>query len=160
MTAITQKLEQAYKQAPWRTQVQWSGMFLLVVISFVMVAGLYLSISAQAATAGLDIQDLQVQKDETTRRMADLRNQLAYLTSDQVMEKRAKDLGFNLNRIDDPTYLIIPNYAGRELASMAPPPGLDMIPSPVLRPAYIQSLWEWLFQGVLSYSDPSLGANQ
>jgi len=160
MTAITQKLEQAYKPAPGRTQVQWSGMFLLVVISFVMVAGLYLSISAQAATAGLDIQDLQVQKDETTRRMADLRNQLAYLTSDQVMEKRAKDLGFKLNRIDDPTYLIIPNYAGRELASMAPPPGLDMIPSPVLRPAYIQSLWEWLFQGVLSYSDPSLGANQ
>lgn len=160
MTAIAHKLEQAYRQAPWRSQAQWSGMFLLVVISFVMVAGLYLSISAQAATAGLDIQDLQVQKDETTRRSADLRNQLAYLSSDAVMEKRAKDLGYKLNRIDEPTYLIIPRYAGRETANMAPPPGLDMIPSPVLRPAYTQSLWEWLFQGVLSYTDPSLGVTQ
>jgi cell division protein FtsL len=157
MTAITHKLEQAYRQAPWRTQVQWSGMFLMVLISIVMIAGLYLSISAQAATAGLDIQDLQVQKDETTRRSADLRNQLAYLTSDTVMAARAKELGYKLNRIDEPTYLIIPNYAGREKANLAPPPGLDMIPSPVLRPAYTQSLWEWLFQGVLSYTDPSLG---
>lgn len=160
MTAIAHKLEQAYRQAPWRSQAQWSGMFLLVVISFVMVAGLYLSISAQAATAGLDIQDLQVEKDETTRRSADLRNQLAYLSSDAVMEKRAKELGYKLNRIDEPTYLIIPRYSGRETANMAPPPGLDMIPSPVLRPAYTQSLWEWLFQGVLSYTDPSLGVSQ
>jgi cell division protein FtsL len=157
MAAITQKLEQAYRQAPWRSQVQWSGMFLIFLVGFVMVAGLYLSISAQAATAGLEVQDLQVQKDETTRRTADLRNQLAYLTSDAVMVKRAKEMGFKLNRVDDPTYLIIPAYAGRNLASMAPPPGLDMIPSPALRPAYTQSIWEWLFQGVLSYSDPSVG---
>jgi hypothetical protein len=74
------------------------------------------------------------------------------------MEARAKELGYKLNRIDEPTYLIIPNYSGREKANLAPPPGLDMIPSPVLRPAYTQSLWEWLFQGVLSYTDPSLGA--
>ncbi|NMB56019.1 MAG: hypothetical protein GYA15_15105 [Leptolinea sp.] len=157
MTAITHRLEQAYKQAPWRTQVQWSGMFLLILIGIVLIAGLYLSISAQAATAGLDIQDLQVQKDETIRRTADLRNQLAYLTSDTVMEKRAKDLGYKLNRVDEPTYLIIPQYSGREVINLAPPPGLDMIPSPLLRPAYTQSLWEWLFQGVLSYTDPSLG---
>jgi cell division protein FtsL len=157
MAAITQKLEQAYRQAPWRTQVQWSGMFLIFLVGFVMIAGLYLSISAQAATAGLEVQDLQVQKDEITRRTADLRNQLAYLTSDSVMVKRAKAMGFKLNRIDDPTYLIINGYAGRNLANLAPPPGLDMIPSPALRPAYTQSLWEWLFQGVLSYSDPSVG---
>ncbi|HEX7556973.1 MAG TPA: hypothetical protein VF338_10145 [Leptolinea sp.] len=157
MTAITQKLTQAYRQAPWRSQVQWSGMFLLILIGFVLIAGLYLSISAQAATAGMDIQDLQVQKDETTRRSADLRNQLAYYSSDAVMAKRAKDLGFKLNQIDDPIYLIIPGYTGRDLANLAPPPGLDMIPSPVLRSAYTQSLWEWLFQGVLSYTDPSVG---
>jgi hypothetical protein len=132
-------------------------MFLLILIGIVLIAGLYLSISAQAATAGLDIQDLQVQKDETIRRTADLRNQLAYLTSDTVMEKRAKDLGYKLNRVDEPTYLIIPQYSGREVINLAPPPGLDMIPSPLLRPAYTQSLWEWLFQGVLSYTDPSLG---
>jgi cell division protein FtsL len=160
MTAITHKLEQAYRQAPWRMQAQWSGMFLLVVISFVLIAGLYLNISAQAATAGLDIQDLQVQKDETTRRSADLRNQLAYLTSDAVMQKRAKELGYRLNRIDEPTYMIIPGYAGRETVNMAPPPGLDMIPSSVMRPAYTQSLWEWLLQGALSYTDPSLGATR
>jgi cell division protein FtsL len=157
MAAITKKLEQAYRQAPWRTQVQWSGMFLIFLVGFVMVAGLYLSISAQAATAGLEVQDLQVQKDETTRRTADLRSQLAYLSSDNVMAQRAKGMGFKLNRIDEPTYLIISSYSGRTLANLAPPPGLDMIPFPVLRPAYTQSLWEWLFQGVLSYSDPTVG---
>lgn len=160
MAAITQKLEQAYRQAPWRSQVQWSGMFLIFLVGFVMVAGLYLSISAQAATAGLEVQDLQVQKDESIRRTADLRNQLAYLTSDVVMAKRAKEMGFKLNRVEDPTYLIINGYTGRKLADLAPPPGLDMIPSPVLKATYTQSLWEWLFKGVLSYSDPSLGGLQ
>jgi cell division protein FtsL len=159
MAAITQKLEQAYRQAPWRSQVQWSGLFLIFLVGFVMIAGVYLSISAQAATAGLEIQDLQVQKDETIRRTADLRNQLAYLTSDSVMTERANSLGYKLNRIEEPTYMIIAGYAGRSPANFAPPPGLDMIPSPVLRPAYTQSIWEYLFQGILSYSEPSFGVN-
>jgi cell division protein FtsL len=145
--AVHQRIFQAYKQAPWRTQLQWSGTFLLVLVTVVLIAGLYLSISARAATAGLEIQSLELLKEESSRNMADLRNQLAFLTSEAQMAKRAKDLGFRRKDASAPVYLVIPGYTGRKLALLAPPPGLDMITQPILKPAYTQSLWEWLYQG-------------
>jgi len=52
------RLLQAYKQAPWRVQLQWIGLFLLGLVLVAGITGLYLNISAQAATAGRKIQSL------------------------------------------------------------------------------------------------------
>ncbi len=150
--AVPQRIIQAYKQAPWRKQLQWSGTFLLVLVMGVLVAGLYLNISARAATAGLEIQSLEYSKEESTRNMADLRNQLAFLTSEAQMAKRAEALGFRRKNASDPVYLVIPGYTGRKLALLAPPPSLDMINQPIIKPAYTLSLWEWLYQGADTFS--------
>jgi len=53
---MAQNLIQAYRQAPWRTQLQWIGFFLLGLVIIVTVAGLYLSITAQSTTAGVEIK--------------------------------------------------------------------------------------------------------
>jgi hypothetical protein len=108
--ANVQNITQAYSQAPWRKQVQWIGSFLLVLVFVCLIAASYLNVTARAATAGREIQDMQVgqvetastkpdQKDyhsieELKRRGADLQAQLAYLLSEDTMQKRAKGLGF------------------------------------------------------------------
>jgi len=150
--AITEKIVQAHRQAPWRTQLQRAGIFLLFLVGGVLVAGVYLNISAQAATAGLEIQDLESRKEESLRRMADLKNSLAIYTSAPEMARRAKDLGFKAKTSLDPTYMIISGYPGRSVVILAPPPGPDMIPQPILKPIYTQSLWEFLFQGTLPFN--------
>ena len=46
---MKKKQIQAYKQTPWRVQLQWIGLFLLGLILVAAITGIYLSINAQAA---------------------------------------------------------------------------------------------------------------
>ncbi len=157
---FTNRFIQAYRQAPWRTQLQWSGLFLLGLVAAVCVAVVYLNISAQAATAGLEIQTLEAAKETSQRKIADARNKLALLTSQDVMEKRAEDLGFVDTDATTSTYLVVKGYPGRQPIVLAPPPSPDMIKRPVIKPGYTQSLWEWLFQGILSFNDTTGGVTK
>ena len=87
-----QSITQAYSQAPWRKQLQWIGLFMLALIFAAMVAGIYLSVSAQASTAGREIQIMYGEMEEIRRHIEDSESQLAILNSNAVMEKRAEEL--------------------------------------------------------------------
>src|SRR5512139_1924157 len=87
-------LTQAYSQAPWRKQLQWIGLFLLVLILAALVAGIYLSVTARAATIGRQVQGVYAEMEKAERRIEDLQTQLADLTSNTVIEQRAAELGF------------------------------------------------------------------
>jgi len=76
-----QRIKQAYRQAPWRLQLQSIGFYLLPLIAIVMVTIIYLNISAQAATAGLKIRDMLSQQEELQRTNANQRTHLALLTT-------------------------------------------------------------------------------
>ena len=89
---------QAFKQAPWRNHVQVAGFFLLSLVILLLVASVYLSISGQAAAAGLEAYRLNLDRTDLERQIADRKSQLANLTSSPSMEKRALDMGFE--RID------------------------------------------------------------
>ena len=84
----------AYKQAPWRVQRQWIGAFLLVVVGLSMIAALYLDVTARAAKAGREIQELRFELTKAQRENADLETQLADLTSTVEMQRRALELGY------------------------------------------------------------------
>ena len=75
------QLIHAYKQAPWRVQRQYVGAFVLAVIGVAMIAALYLQVTARAAAAGREIQEVRVQITTIQRANADLETQLAGLTS-------------------------------------------------------------------------------
>ncbi len=137
-------LVHAYRQAPWRIQRQWLGGFLLAVLAIAMVAALYLDITAQAAISGREIQGLTADIITIQQGNADLETRLAVVTSNDAMEKRAKDLGYEPV---DPTkvqYIIVPGYV---------PPQPDILAAPALQPSaptiapeYTESLIEWLQQ--------------
>jgi hypothetical protein len=106
------------------------------------------SVTVQAAAAGLEVQNLESQQEDLQREIAALRTEFAIQTSSSRMEKRAADLGFQAITPEDITYVIIPGYKGREPDVQASPPG-SSIQQPLIKPAYTQSLWEWMLQGFL-----------
>lgn len=143
---MAQKLIQAYQQAPWRIQVQRLRTVLLLILMFAIVTGIYLFISAQAAMAGLNIQDGEFYREKMQREIASLKTQLGTVNSIAVMEDRASKAGFKPAPIDQGMYVSVTGYTGKPQVNLAPPSGPDLIPDMKLKPAYTTSLSEWLFR--------------
>ena len=142
------KESQAHKQAPWRIQIRSVGLFLLALVAIALVAALYLSVSAQAASAGLEIRSLEAEKEILTQLIADQEVHLAWLNSTTLMTQRARELGFSRISADQAIYVIVPGYVGRPIAHVSQLPGIDVVSQDVITPTYTQSLWDYLFEGI------------
>ncbi len=90
-------ITQAYSQAPWRKQLQFIGLFSLILVFVALIAGIYLNVSAQTASTGRDIQYMKGQIETLDREIEDMQSQIALLLSDHVMEKRAQSMGFEFD---------------------------------------------------------------
>lgn len=149
-----QKITQAYSQTPWRKQVQGVGLFLAILVLGLVIAIIYVDVSAEAATVGREIQDMKLKIDALERSIDDKQAELGYITSAVEMEKRAKEMGFKPVSPGEAIYLVVPGYGGRSEAVLAPP----SIPSPVqtvaLAPEYSISLVDWLKQQLYLPTNP------
>ena len=149
MQAQATQLIHAYKQAPWRVQRQYVGAFLLIVIAAAMIAALYLQVTARAARAGREIQEMRVQITAVQRANADLDTQLARLTSSAEMQRRAQALGYRPVKPGELHYVPIPGYVPPEPAILRTAADVQYFPEP--RPAaYTQSLIEWFDERIKS----------
>ena len=132
----------AYRQAPWRVQRQWVGVFLLLVIGVAMVAALYLDVTARTSVTGREIQDMRVEITTIQRENADLETQLADLTSTSAMERRARELGYRPVLPGELDYVAVPGFITPEpailLAATDATPQADALPV-----EYTESLLEW-----------------
>lgn len=135
-----QSITQAYSQAPWRKQLQWIGLFMLALILAAMVAGIYLSVSAQASTAGREIQIMYGEMEEIRRNIEDSESQLAILNSNAVMEKRAEELNFYPVESAEIFYILVPGYIDPGQVSLAKPPGVTIPKTATISPEYTESL--------------------
>ncbi len=140
----TQKLTQAYRQTPWRTQLQWIGLFLLTLIIIATVAGVYLSVSAGAAAVGREIQQFEYDREELARSIADKRTLLAQLTSTSQMSKRATELGYESIQAGSIQYMVIPGYIPRQPASLVTTSAYSAYQPSLVEPRFTQSLLEWI----------------
>ena len=156
---MTNHIKQAYHQAPWRVQTQWLGLFLLALLLIASVAGIYLDISSRAAKTGREIQGMDADIETKERRIADLRTELATLTSAAELEKRAKELGYVQAGPGTAVYVPVTGYEPRQPAMLAPVPSQDMVQHPLLEPRYAESLLQWLFKGILSSQAGGLPAS-
>jgi hypothetical protein len=157
MKSNSQQLIHAYRHAPWRVQLHLIGVFSLIVVLAALIAGVFLNVTARAATIGREIQVMEENIFELQRDNADLENQLGLLTSIRTMERRAEDLGFQPVNPDEMLYVSVPGYAGRQAASLAPPPGPILVLDSTLPAVYTQTLFNWLKETTFqSIHDPSL----
>jgi hypothetical protein len=153
---MPKRLVQAYRQAPWRIQTQRGVLFLIVTVLGASILWVMVSVSVQAASAGLEIQSLETSQEDLQRQIAELRTDIAVQTSQERMQQRAADLGFTPTDPGDITYVVAAGYAGRQPDIQASPPGTEP-PGPVIKPVYSQTLWDWLVKGVIDMSEQAGG---
>jgi hypothetical protein len=145
---MAKNLIQAYQQAPWRVQIQRIGFVALLLVASAVIAGLYLSISANSAEAGVAIKRQEATREAVHYQIESLKTELSDLGSARVMQEKAIQLGFERYSPEDVEYMEVPGYLGRQTAQLAPAFG-GSAPVSVIKPAYTQSLWEWLLDKML-----------
>ena len=148
VTNMKKEISQAHKLVPWRGQMQWLGVVSLALVSISLLAWVYLSVSSKAGIAGRDIQQYQYEITVTEKSIAQLQTDLARITSSTEMSKRAKKLGFKELNSYRYTYMVIPGYAGKPSALLAPE-SLQSIQESVINPEFTQSLWDWMYDSFI-----------
>ena len=148
VTQIVQKV----RQANWRVQRQWIGLFLLGLVAVSMVAGIYLNITVRATLAGREIQSIQAQLIDDRQKNSDLETQMAGLTSMASMQQRAEAMGFAPADMGDITYVVVPGYKLHTSVDMSQPvtPNQVQNNAPVLLPSYTESLFDWITRKLVS----------
>jgi len=139
----------AYKQAPWRIQRQWVGAFLLAVTGIAMVAALFLDVTARAAVAGREIQEMRFTIISIQQKNADLETRLAKLTSSSEMERRAGGLGYRPVQPGELDYIPVPGFVPPEPDLLRQAEDVT-VPQQSLPYEYTESLLEWLGRQVKS----------
>jgi uncharacterized membrane protein YciS (DUF1049 family) len=148
VTQIVQKVRQAH----WRVQRQWIGLFLLGLVAVSMVAGIYLNITVRATLAGRQIQLLQSQLIDDQQANSDQETLLAGLTSVSSMQQRAEAMGFQPANPGDITYVVVPGYMPQTAVDMSTPGAASQgqLQTPILLPDYTESLFDWITRSLAS----------
>lgn len=107
-----------------------------------MVAALYLDVTARAAVAGREIQELRFEIIAIQRENADMETRLAKLTSTAEMERRALRLGYRPVTPGELDYVAVPGFVAPEPEILRAAQDVTM-PQPSLPFEYSQSLLEW-----------------
>jgi len=141
MNNVTQ-IVQKVRQAPWRVQRQWIGLFLLALVMMTMVAGIYLNVTVGAALAGRETILLQATITANQRLNADAETWLAGLTSIEAMQQRAEAVGFQPADPDDITYVAVPGYEMQSAVDLSTP-GKNQLDAPILLPEYTESWFDY-----------------
>jgi len=140
------KITQAYSQIPWRKQIQSVVVFLVLLVLCLVIAMIYVNVNAEAVVVGREIQDMQLSIEELERSITDKESQIAYITSAVEMERRALEMNFQPVDPGVASYIVIPGYAGRLEAVLAPPSVPAASQTRILSPEYTLSLVDWLKQ--------------
>jgi hypothetical protein len=152
VTQIVQKVRQAH----WRVQRQWIGLFLLGLVAVSMVAGIYLNVAVRANLAGRESLLLQTKLIENRQINSDQEIILAGLTSVASMQQRAEAMHFQPAELGDITYVVVPGYSPRTAVDMSQPDTSSKSQSPAILPEYTESLFDWLSR-TLASSAPAGG---
>ena len=140
------KITQAYSQIPWRKQIQSVVVFLVLLVLCLVIAMIYVNVNAEAVVVGRKIQEMQLSIEELERSITDKESQIAYITSAVEMERRALEMNFQPVDPGVASYIVIPGYAGRLEAVLAPPSVPAASQTRILSPEYTLSLVDWLKQ--------------
>jgi cell division protein FtsL len=141
MNNVTQ-IVQKVRQAPWRVQRQWIGLFLLALVFMSMVAAIYLNVTVRATLVGRETISLQATITTNQRINADSETQLAGLISVEAMQQRADAMGFQPANPDDITYVTVPGYVVPSAVDMSTP-GSNPPAVPIILPEYTESWFDY-----------------
>jgi hypothetical protein len=137
-------MAQAYYQTPWRKQVQIIGLVLLCVLFTVLIASIYLNVSARAAVYGREILLMQDEIQQLQLDNADLKTRLGILLSSKEMEARALEMGFVPIEKGEAVYVVVPGYVARQPAILTSALPQEEVVVVTLPRRFTESLADWL----------------
>jgi len=132
-------LNQALRQAPWRTQAQATSLLMALVIVVAVIGTLYLAQASRTAAAGRRLQDLEDQRQTLEQQNAQLRAEIASLRSVPRLIAQAEAVGYRPATTQDLEYMPMPGPAPSVSATATPFPT-----AAELAPAYEETLADWL----------------
>ncbi len=138
-----ERLVRSSFQAPWRKQLQWVGWFLLCVVCASLVAWVYVDISNKTILVGRQIQNRLRLLESVERQIEDRTSELATLLSVQMMETRARKMGFRPVKLGQILYMKLP-HRNQVTPSLAPRSPQLATGAPTKPPHYSETLWQWL----------------
>jgi hypothetical protein len=103
-------LQQAVRQAPWRTQTQSAAIIALILVVAMIIGALYLAQATVTATTGRELEDLAATRDYLQRANEDVSAEIAYKRSITTLKGRAQDLGYAPISPDRIEYLVVNGY--------------------------------------------------
>lgn len=135
------QLFQTYKQASWRTQLQWIGLFLIGLATIGIISAFYVNVTSRKALAGREIAAAKESISEMQHNISDIESEIATSGSTQNMEERATALGFIPAAPEDFLYIKVQGYTPKPAFRLAPK--AVPIQAPILLPEYKESLIDW-----------------
>jgi hypothetical protein len=115
-----------------------------MLVSMLIVGGLYLAVNSRVARLGREVLDLQTSKAELERQTAELNSQLAELTMPDKMMERALELGFRPVEAGDIQYLHVEGYQDSAPFVAPVPPDSVIERDGTLSPSYTETLGDWV----------------
>lgn len=137
---MTVKRAQAFKQAPWRNQLRFTGATMLWIMVLLVLGGMYLAVSAKLADVGRQVLELEEEREELLDERDDLSVDLAQLTSPQRMSERAGAMGFRPAGASDVEYLKLEGYVEAAPFIAPRPISTTRVSGQSLSPAYTETL--------------------
>ena len=110
----------AFRQAPWRVQTQLIATFAAIAVVIVALGGMYLAEASRTATAGRDVQSLQVQKVELEMSINRLNASIAQMKSVSRLENRVRELGFVPAQSAQVEFIIVDGYRKGQMQTVSP----------------------------------------
>jgi hypothetical protein len=131
----------AAREMAKRFQRQWIMVFLFGMVALATVAGMYLNVTANAAIAGREIQNMEAEINIIERTNADLQTNIATLLSNQVLAERAAGMHFEPTGRDGLVYIVVPGYFPAQAVRMVSvkTPAENMLD----RPEFNETLIDW-----------------
>lgn len=141
-TNPTAPLLRAFREAPWRTQTQAVAVVSISLLVIAIIGGFYLTVASRAATAGRDLQELEVTKTQLVQANGELLAELAALRSVTRLAARAQALGYVAANPEQIDYLKVAEYP--YTAQTSAPPRAAAAPEP--EPSTLSQVADWLAQ--------------
>ncbi len=139
-TNPTAPLLRAFREAPWRTQTHAVAVVSISLLVIAIIGGFYLTVASRAATAGRDLQTLELKKTQLVQANGELLAELAALRSVTRLAARAQALGYVAAQPEQIDYLKVAEYPWT--AQTSAPPRAAAPPTPA--PTALSQVVDWL----------------
>jgi cell division protein FtsB len=107
---MAESLIQAYSNSPRRQKLQIIGGIFMAIVTAAVMLILYLVVSARAVSMGRQLQQAKDEIDQLVYEGVNYRNQIAKLSRFEVMEEKAKEMGFRAPYPGEVFYVPVPGY--------------------------------------------------